>query len=158
MRWIQSHIALILIYGTCFATGMYWVSQRVKFHDVRNWPSVEARVINSWSIDTPYHYQYRDGPRNGSVKASHVSFDYSVDGRDYRGDLATPDGGELPPNWTDRSWRAYHKPGAPHIAVLHPAPYQGTEWLLAALMSGILIAIHVCVRFPDWMRRCRRDR
>lgn len=153
MRWFRTSILLILIYGIGFSTGGYWILQRVKFSGVEDWPWVEARITDGGSSVISYQHETRQGHQRGSVPVSHVKFTYTVDGRGYQGDLATPDGGGLPDNPFHEPWKAYYKPGSPEIAVLCPVSYRGTGWLLASLVTAVLVGIHLCVVMPDWLAR-----
>lgn len=153
MRWLRTSALLTLIYGICFSTGGYWILQRVKFAGVEDWPCVEARIVGGGSSVIPYQHESKQGHQRGSAPVSHVRFTYTVDGRGYQSDLATPDGSGLPDNPFDEPWKAYYKPGSPEIAVLCPVSYQGTGWLLAALATAVLVGIHLCMVMPDWLAR-----
>jgi hypothetical protein len=76
---------------------------------------------------------------SGTTTSYAVEFQYVVDGRTYRSDLGTPDG-KVPLNPLGR---AYYKPGSPEIAVLDPAPFQGTAYLMTFLVSGVIVGTHL---------------
>lgn len=155
MRWIRSSLGLILIYGTCIVSSTYWTGQWVRFRGVENWPAVDARIKDQGSVSIPYQYEYKDGHHRGAIDASFVTFDYTVAGRTYVSKLATPDGGGLPMNPFNTPWKAFYKPESPATAVLAPVPYQGTGWLLTALISAIFIAVHLFTAAPDLIDRYR---
>lgn len=155
MRWLRTHFMLVLIYGTCLTAGTQWVRQWIRFRGVQDWPSVAARIVNQGSTSIPYQIEDRHGSRTGRTDASFVAFEYSVNGNTYSSNLATPDGGGLPFNPFGEPWRAFYKPGSPHLAVLLPSPYQGTGWLLTTLVSGMLVGIHLFFTVPDQVVRFR---
>lgn len=155
VRRLGAFLMVILIYGTCIAAGYYWLSQWVRFRDVADWPSVEARMVGQKGGRFSYRSESREGARTGIVDATFVTFEYTVDGRTYPGHLATPDGGGLPLNPFGEPWRAFYKPETPELAVLSPTPYEGTGWLMTALVSGMLVVIHLCFTVPDLVLRFR---
>lgn len=153
MRFPRISALLIVIYGICFSTGGYWIGQRLRFAGVEDWPCAEARIIGGGTVAIPYQRESRYGHEHGKVHVSHVTFTYTVDGRGYQSDLATPDGGGLPGNPFEEPWKAYYKPGSPEVAVLRPVSYQGTGWLLTSLVTAVLVGIHLCVAMPGWLAR-----
>ncbi len=139
MRWIRNHLYLILVYGTFIISGSFWLAQRIKFHEVREWPSVDAHIIEHGNENYTLRSEDRYGSGMRSHGASYVLFEYMVDGQPYLSNLATPDGGGLPvyPTMTvvdesgrsdaaARQWRAFYKPTSPKTAVLVPTTYRGT--------------------------------
>jgi hypothetical protein len=158
MRCIRSNLILILIYATFVVAGACDLFQRILFHDVENWPSVSARILNSGGGHVEVRSEWWTGPRTGSVDTSYVEFEYSVDGQIFRSERGTPNGGGLPHNMFNEPWKAFYKPASPEVAVLAPIPYRAGGWLLATLVSGLVVITHLWFSLPGWLagRRCRR--
>jgi hypothetical protein len=168
MHWIRAHVCLILIYGTFMIAGSSWLAQRIRFHGVQDWPSVNAENVRSGMNTYPMRSEYWDGSRTRWIESSYVLFEHSVDGQFYESDLATPDGGGLPLNpiftsvdqagrrtTTQEQWKAFYNPASPSTAVLLPTPYEGMPWLYTTLVCGLLIAIHLACVLPEkleWLR------
>jgi hypothetical protein len=168
IRWIRAYLYVILIYGVCVGSGSFWLSQRIRFHGVKDWPSVPARIIDSGNNSYSVRSEYWDGSKTRTIDGSYAIFEYSVGDRSYVSDLPTPDGGGLPlyPTVTfvngsgqrespAREWKAFYNPSKPSTAVLVPVSYQGTMWLYTALVSGLLVVIHLACTLPEkleWLR------
>lgn len=159
MKMRRAHITLVLIYCVCFAAGAWWLCQWSKFRGVEKWPSVEAVILNERGSSVPYRIDRWDGTHTGTTTSYAVEFQYIVDGRTYRGDLGSPDG-KAPrkacrvdlgsPDGKVLSFvpyvpqTAFYKPGSPEVAVLDPAPFRGTGYLMTFLASGIIVGMHLC--------------
>lgn len=149
---------LALVYATFAFAGAHELYQRVRFHDVQNWPSVPARIVNAGGGPISVRNDWWSAPRTGTVDASYVEFEYSVGSETYRGDQGSPNGGGLPMNVFDEPWRAFYKPASPSVAVLAPIPYQAGGWLLTAVVSGLVASAHLWFAVPDWLAGFRRHR
>lgn len=152
MRWIRAHIFLIAIYGCCLFTGGTWLSRSITYQGVQNWPTVKATIVDQHENRQVFTTQYWNGAKAKAIGDTYVAFEYTVDGRTFVSDRSTPDGGSAPLNPLRQEWKAYYNPSSPDIAVLAPIPYQGTGWLLATLVSGVLIGIHLLIVLPDALR------
>jgi hypothetical protein len=155
MKKICFNALLALIYATFFFAGAQELHQRILFHGVQNWPSVSARIVSAGGGPIRVRNDWWSAPRMGMVDTSYVEFEYSVGSQTYRGDRGTANGGGLPMNLLQEPWRAFYKPGSPSVAVLEPIPYQAGGWLLTAVVSGLVVIVHLWFTVPDSLARLR---
>jgi hypothetical protein len=158
MRIFRSNIWLALIYATFVVAAARELHQRLRFHDVQHWPSVSARIVSAGGGPVTVRNDWWSAPRTGQFDASYVEFEYEVDGRTYRGDRGTPNGGGLPMNVFNEPWRAFYKPTSHDVAVLARIPYRAGGWLLATLVTGIIVTTHLGFSMPGWLDRLRHHR
>ncbi len=145
---------LLLIYGVFLSTAGAYIRNCVRYDGVEKWPSVSATILDQTGYRATYPMWTKySGSQTIDTRAVH--FSYSVDGREYRGDRASPDGGGLDAPVPLELWRAYYDPAAPEIAVLIPWPYHGAGFFAFAAASGIMVAVHLLCTLQDVIGRKR---
>jgi hypothetical protein len=147
-RVIDNSILLLVYLAFVISVGLY-LHGCLKYRGVDAWPSVSAEIIGGGGNVVSFPTQTRHGMNTATVDSRFVEFRYSVLGKSYRSKSATPDGGGLPLNPLNRPWRAFYKPSSPDVAVLSPDPYQGNGLLIAAVFSGMLVAVYLWFTPPS---------
>lgn len=159
MRWIKTHFLLLVIYGGFFTAVGQFVPPWIRYAGVEDWPSVPATVTGESGDSGSYRTQGSWGMQGAHFYDNRqVHFHYEVAGRKYEGDHFSPDGGGLGGPWQDYPWRAYYKPSAPEIAVLHPKPYQGMAALLWMAITGVMVAVHLYCGATDFLKGRKKAR
>lgn len=132
---------------------------------MENWPSTPALNVMQETTTGSVRTDSYTGTKSSNTSVTIVSYRYSVNGTEYEGSIASPDGGELPPNLnfeiadydpatlkegasipirsTPRKWRAYYHPDHPSISVLNPTTFRGVVYLSIAGITGVFIVMHI---------------
>jgi hypothetical protein len=158
MRWLNEQWMLILIYATFVLSAGPYLRDVIRYRGVESWPSVSAVLVREGSGRVVIPTQTRYGPSSSMTDIGFVEFDYTVDGKTYRGTKATPNGGGLPINPYLSPLRAFYKPGSPEVAVLVPIPYQGFGVSLVAAITGLIVVVHLWFTVPSLYFRVRYGR
>lgn len=147
MRWVKDNLFLLVV-GAIFVTssGIY-LRGWLRYRGVESWPSVGAEVIRSGgtSFSVPSHSS--TGSSTATVDTSFVEFEYSVNGKTYRSNTATPNRKGLSLAGLQPPWKAFYKPSSPDIAVLAPLPYDGRRWIFIATVTGIMALMYCWFSF-----------
>ncbi len=156
MRWLINHAILVLIYATFVVAGSLYLRGFILYRGIDTWPSVDAEVVRAGGTMVSVPMQTRYGARSSTIDARFIEFRYSVDGKVFVGNKATPDAGGWPINPTNRPWRAFYKPGSPDIAVLEPIPFRGTGFLITAVFTGVIVLVHLWFTVPSLLAKIQK--
>jgi hypothetical protein len=88
-----------------------------------------------------------------TIDTSSVEFEYFVEGHRFISQSASPNGGGLPPQILNESWKAFYNPSSPDIAVLSPIPYMGFGLMAIAGFSGFIVLVHLWTILPDFFAK-----
>ena len=144
--------AIFLVYATFIFSLTIYVSNRIHYRDISDWPSVPVQNLHTGGETRRVTIETVAGGYPWSIDYRYVEFDYTVNGVAFHSRKASPDGGGLPPIIFSRQpleWRAFYNPKNPKIAVLNPVPYQGVRALITMLFSGLIVALHLLFTFKE---------
>lgn len=146
-RWLKDNYFLLLIYSAFIVSVGLYFRGFTKYRGVETWPSVPVEILSAGGEVITQSRISRGGYTTTAVDARFVEFRYTVEGRDYIGTNATPDGGGVPSSYGNRPLAAYYDSSSPDVAVLFPVPFRGTGYLVVSGFLGILVAAHLSFTF-----------
>ncbi|MCF7675556.1 MAG: DUF3592 domain-containing protein [Akkermansiaceae bacterium] len=153
MRNIISRSILASVYAVFFvAVGLY-AHRSFKYRGVDTWPSVDAKIVGGGGGMFTIPTSGRFGTGSTTLDSSFVEFEYFIDGQRYISKTSSPNGGGLPPQGLNESWKAFYDPSSPDIAVLSPTPYWGAGLLVIAGFSGIIVLTHLWTTLPELLTK-----
>ena len=171
MRFLRNHWLLVIIYVTCVTSACIYGYQHHRYSGVESWPHVPATDVSEEISSGTIRSDSYTGSDQTSTSIIIVKYGYVVDGVQYEGSTASPDGGSLPPNFDfeivdessalsddgsirvntkPRNWKAFYDPANPSVAVLDPTPFRGFGYLWVAGFTGIIVACHIFFTFKNY--------
>ena len=147
MRWVKDNLFAFVMVAIFITSSGIYLCGWLKYRGVESWPSVGAEIVRSGgtSYSVPSHSS--TGSSSAIVDTSFVEFEYSVNGRTYRSNTATPNRKGLSLAGLQPPWKAFYKPSSPEIAVLAPLPYDGRSWVFVAMATGIMTLMYCWISF-----------